>query len=229
MCDSIHKSNRKRKYFLASAKRIKRWQEILSPYSLKSFKDTDKLCDVHFNPEDIETNFSTVIKGQLVEIARLRPKLKENANPCRNLSYPKQKEKENVKITDVIKISPVVKKPKKGDVLPNPEPTTADQDASFNASENEEIHNDFLNLYEEIYEVLLPSTLWAVFRCPKKEFISFAYMNPVDFKMSKQIILTKYGKYTMKLYDEEVRVIHLTSEKMTSDFLSKDIEEIDSI
>lgn len=242
MCDSLHKTKKKRRFFLASIRRIKRWQEILAKHNLKPFRQSDKLCEFHFNPDDIETNFLTVIKGKVVAIERERPKLKDEANPCRNLSYSKKKE---VKVTKVVKISPkeVQTKPKlkKLKVTSAPAPdkkpikTLEEDDDVMMINEEtppvpvEDVSSDFLNLYEEVYEVILPSTLWAVFRCPSKEFISFAYINPVDFKVTKQIVLMRSGKYTLKLYEEDVRTIHLPADKITSDYLSKDIEEIESI
>lgn len=239
LCDSFHKTKKKRRFFLPSVRRLKRWQEILTKHNLKTFRETDKLCEFHFNPDDIETNFSTVIQGQVVAIERARPKLKDEANPCRNLSYPRKKAiKETTPLIIEKSIEEVQKKPKLKKVKvtgKKPLIEIKDNDAAITEETPpppvpvEDVSSDFLNLYEEVYEVILPSTLWAVFRCPQKEFISFVCINPVDFKVSKQIVLLKSGKYTVKLYEEDVRTIHLTSDKITSDYLSKDIEEIDSI
>ncbi|KAL5277423.1 hypothetical protein ACFFRR_002578 [Megaselia abdita] len=227
LCDNVNKAEKKRKFFVASSKRLGRWQEILKKHHTKVFKETDKLCELHFNEEDIDTKFSTVIKGQIVEIDRLRPKLKDNANPCKNLFYEKEdnvleEKSQETKTPEKPKLKKIkVKKTKKD----NSETETASEVADT----SKDVSTDFLNLYEEIYEVLLPSTLWAVFRCPNKEFISFAYMNPSDFKVNKQIVLRRTGNYKVTLYEEMVREIQLTSDKITSEFLSKDIEEIDSI
>lgn len=249
LCDSYHKTEKKRRFFLPSSKRLPRWQEILSKHHTKSFKGSNKLCEFHFNPEDIESKFSTVIKGQVVEFDRERPKLKDNAVPVRNLVYEQKKEKESVKVVNVFDKSgdqeecqekPKLKKVK---VVPDskklqqqksqfPEvvkDTPSIEEVPQTPVTEENVSNEFLNIYEEIYEVVLPSTLWAVFRCPKKEFISFAYMNPSNRKVVKQTVLLKSGKYTVTLYEEVVREMQLTADKITCEFLSNDIEEIDAI
>lgn len=243
MCDYWNKEKTKRRFFMACPKRLTRWQEILSKHHLKQFRESDKICEMHFDPEDIDTKFITTIKGQIVEIDRLRPKLKAEANPCRNLSYEKN-ETQKLETPQKLKLKKVKVVSNKKATRKDPEivtetvpeipimetvPQITESLPEIPIIEMPDVTNDFLTLYEEIYEVTMPSTLWSLFRCPRKEFISFAFLDSSDFTFTKQVILFKDGKYKVKIKGQWFREIQLTADKINCDFISKDIEEIDAI
>lgn len=45
----------------------------------------DRVCERHFNKEDIQTTWDHVINGELLQMERGKPKLKSNAIPSNNL------------------------------------------------------------------------------------------------------------------------------------------------
>lgn len=58
------------------------------PEVKREFKPNDKLCERHFNKEDIITTWEHIINGKVCVLERAKPKLKDNAIPKLFLEVP---------------------------------------------------------------------------------------------------------------------------------------------
>lgn len=50
--------------------------------NVKHLRRSDRVCYLHFKPEDINYTFGHLINGQMYQIQRDRPRLKPDAVPC---------------------------------------------------------------------------------------------------------------------------------------------------
>ena len=64
---------------------FEKWRLALGNVHKKVFKKTDKICSKHFNKDDIITSWDNIINGELVQLLRDKPKLKDTAVPISNL------------------------------------------------------------------------------------------------------------------------------------------------
>lgn len=55
------------------------WSDVLP--KVRQFKTTDKVCYLHFKPDEILSTFDHLINGHLIKIQRDRRRLKPNAVP----------------------------------------------------------------------------------------------------------------------------------------------------
>lgn len=60
------------------------WKAVLP--KKREFKRMDRVCERHFNVEDIQKTWDHIINGELHQLLRDKPKLKENAVPSLNLN-----------------------------------------------------------------------------------------------------------------------------------------------
>ena len=60
-----------------------KWKERL--YNKRPFRRTDKVCERHFHKNEILTHWDHIIDGSVYQLAREKPKLKEDAVPSLNL------------------------------------------------------------------------------------------------------------------------------------------------
>lgn len=62
---------------------FERWHSVLPKH--RNFKPTDRVCERHFQPGDIQTTWDHIINGKLVQLERNKPMLMPNAVPTLNL------------------------------------------------------------------------------------------------------------------------------------------------
>ena len=85
-CDALSKKQNKvqRKMFLPPKHLVSSWAEVL-PNKKRPFKESDRVCELHFDESDIIDFWTSKINGQVHITPRDKPKLKANAIPSRNL------------------------------------------------------------------------------------------------------------------------------------------------
>ncbi|XP_055371389.1 uncharacterized protein LOC129605569 [Condylostylus longicornis] len=279
-CDANNRDRRNRPFFNVpkDLKLYTIWKEVLP--KKRELKSTDKVCVDHFDESDLITTYETLVNGKMVIIPRGRPKLNENAIPCRNLAncdYPKRGRKCGVKNTknekceiSLKKISLKRVKVKKVSnlnekscnvIVHTIEESFPDEAEEFfkelceEENTNEEVENNVVNvvsinidknkidecnticqnnkqvqkekikifndLYEDIFEVELPSTLWAIHRDPSNVFIAFTYFDPILYLSSKSIILYNNLKAAVNLFNK-----HFLEKDLNDSYSIEDVGEL---
>ncbi|XP_055618518.1 uncharacterized protein LOC129763461 [Toxorhynchites rutilus septentrionalis] len=72
-------------------------------------------------------------------------------------------------------------------------------------------HSDFETLFDEVYEVQLPSTLWGVHRDAEKTFISFTEFSKDTMNIRKYLYVDHYLQYRMAVGQRIMRSGELSS------------------
>lgn len=62
---------------------FERWHSVLPKHRV--FKPTDRVCERHFQPGDIQTTWEHIINGKLVQMERIKAMLMPHAVPTQNL------------------------------------------------------------------------------------------------------------------------------------------------
>lgn len=60
------------------------WKKVL--HSKREFRETDRVCERHFDKTQILTHWNHLINGQVYQLEREKPKIEPSAIPCLNLS-----------------------------------------------------------------------------------------------------------------------------------------------
>lgn len=96
-CDAYCKKHNliQRKMFLSPVKLLEQWSEVLP--NKRSFKKHDRVCERHFDKNDIIQYWEVNINGQIHLTPRDKPKLRENAVPCQNLPSKDETEEDTLK------------------------------------------------------------------------------------------------------------------------------------
>lgn len=279
-CDAFCKKNNivQRKMFLPPVKLLERWAELLP--NKRSFKKHDRVCERHFNEEDIIQYWEANIKGQIHLTPRDKPKLRENAIPCKNLPSKDgseeevllKKQNEKVQILSQKIIAPakrklderrekaLVKKSGKkqktklliGRKVPaevqevaidvheaNVPPASIEiepecalmtdiiaEAVEINENSQENV-NAFESIYEEAFDVTLPSLLWGIHRDPDVKFIVFSEFSQSTMTTSKLLHITNTCHCETFINNKRKSSMNLHHEKLTTDFVSTLLDELD--
>lgn len=84
---------------------------------------------------------------------------------------------------------------------------------------------EFLGIYEEIYDVTLPSQIWGVHRDPEETCIAFSRLNMQLNEVDLLLVIQDSWNYVAKVGGSVVKTG--TFESLSSDSISKLIEELD--
>jgi hypothetical protein len=198
--------------------------------------------------------WESIINGQKVLTPRDKPKLKENAVPCRNLpdgdgsplKYKKsnnptektlKKRNEKVKILSEKVLVPKRKieseeteeiSTKKEKIVPTTsieEPIeSAEIEFEMASAEHLEV---FEKLYDEAFDCTLPSFLWAIHRCPDRKFIVFSEFNKKTMTIGKLLHISNTLKSSTFLNNKLKSSKMLQIKKQVIDFVSELLEELD--
>ncbi|KAG5684390.1 hypothetical protein PVAND_013625 [Polypedilum vanderplanki] len=103
-CDSYCKANNcvQRKMFSAPKPMIDKWKEVL-PKNKRDFKENDRICERHFNPDEILEYWENNINGKVYKTKRDKPKLSSTAVPSRNLETAQHSQKNNTASTKIVR------------------------------------------------------------------------------------------------------------------------------
>ena len=83
------------------------------------------------------------------------------------------------------------------------------------------------NLYDDIFEVQLPNTLWGLHRCPERTAIVFSEMNMQTLALDKMLTITKCGEIKMYLTSKRNELVEIgLSQEEPIEQISKLIAEL---
>lgn len=238
-CDAFCKkyNMEKRKMFLPPAKFFAEWAAVLP--NKRPFKKHDRVCERHFEDADIIKFWEANINGHVHVTPRDKPKLRENACPCKNLpskgdfvspledqlrkrndkveilthqivNPSKRKEKVEILSQEIMipskrKLRPKAEAatPKKAKESEMPvmeireilldEPLLEAEEMQATIEPGMEIAPEMLqkmlemfeSLYDEAFDVTLPSLLWGIHRDPDRKFIVFSEFNQSTMSVCK--------------------------------------------
>lgn len=269
-CDAYCKKMNcvQRKMFLAPKKLLSQWAAVL-PNKKRQFKEHDRVCERHFDEADIVQFWESTINGQVHLTPRDKPKLRENAVPCKNLPTADEiplkpeeemlkKRKEKVQIlSQKIFSSPAKRKLKKDEAdmkpskmkkaekspavvistpaLENTKEEVTDMRKVIEAAEIEfalevtaEHQEVFDNLYDEAFDVTLPSLLWGIHRDPDRKFIAFSEFNQKTMSNCKLLHITDTLRCSTFISNQlKSSQMLQTEEQVTCDYVSSLLEELD--
>lgn len=69
--------------FYIQQDRFENWKSIL--FNKRAFRETDRVCERHFDRSQILTHWDHIIEGELCQLEREKPKIKPDAVPYLNL------------------------------------------------------------------------------------------------------------------------------------------------
>jgi pentatricopeptide repeat protein len=192
-----------------------------------SFQKSDKVCDQHFQPEDIELTWDHTINGVIVQMARSKPRLKRYAIPV--LNFPTDATcwalSNGVQARPYIRKKPRIKNKTAEPEQPAPVPPTIEgggaqssdsilvemidyADIAEKANGEEEAttdsNADFDGLFDDIFEVVLPSTLWGFHRDPARQFIAFSEFSSKYMAVLKTVTIDVKFQYKFCLRSSTV-------------------------
>ncbi|XP_055522527.1 uncharacterized protein LOC129716717 isoform X2 [Wyeomyia smithii] len=198
-CDLINKHNPKRAMFNVPIKDpilFAQWQAVLPKH--RPLKEFDRICENHFAEEDILRCWEHTINGKVERMERKKTALKANAIPVYvdSVSVDDKstdsflKSSVSNKQFQILTEAPQTKKVKifqsdmdtcavRDDAVELasqtiPGPTNDQKDEHNTIIEVEQlVHPEFELLYDDVYEVELPSMLWGIHRDTEKTFICF--------------------------------------------------------
>ncbi|CRL04171.1 CLUMA_CG017279, isoform A [Clunio marinus] len=267
-CDAYCKKNQitQRKMFLAPAKLLSKWKEILP--KKREFKQHDRVCERHFEDTDIIQFWESKINGQIHFTPRDKPKLRSDAIPCKNFPIneeliseiveipTKQKKQkvtihsqvvkskrkvkdssEDIQITKKIKNETEEKFQEVEDISVLTDCVIDDENKALEDSVVIKVTIDpkkwkamveaFENLYDEAFDVTLPSLLWGIHRDPERSFIAFSEFNPSLMQSSKTLYIDNNFNCSTYISNKKTSEKALDLEHLTSDHITTMLDEID--
>lgn len=92
-------------------------------------------------------------------------------------------------------------------------------------SEAESKRKIFETIYDDIYEVVLPSTLWGIHRDPDQKFIAFTQFDSLKMNCSRALFVS--NAFEIRATIGGADVLTETADVLTVQFLSKALSELD--
>lgn len=201
---------------------FRQWQQILPQYH-RQLKPNDRICERHFREEDIVRYWQHTINGQTELIPRDKPTLKPGAlpvydheealaqireaeaQPARKRSPAKRKQASSVQTdsgaTKIISIAEIVPDTIETSAVESSvhkiNGTIGGMAVEHNITIEVLAHPDFETLYDEVYEVELPSTLWGIHRDMERTFISFTEFSKDSMSSRKYLYIDQTLHYRM--------------------------------
>ncbi|XP_055912506.1 uncharacterized protein LOC129946377 [Eupeodes corollae] len=269
-CDRLCriKGTIKRKMFVVPKDKetFNAWVDVLPKQ--RELKAHDKVCERHFDDNDISTTYDNIINGQLYKMERGRPKLKPKAIPSKNFdcaettrrlnnSVINRKHKipveeitaEDTQVYDSMtleeqelevdgEVQEITEICLKDTQVPETTTETAAAIVPYelNSDENQvdegeenEARELFESLYDDIYEVVLPNTLWGVHRCPEHSSIFFSFVDPSMLRTTKMISISCHGEVKILLGSRLMNEQNLMTDIASIESLTALITEIDEL
>uniref|UniRef100_A0A6B2E9E7 THAP-type domain-containing protein n=1 Tax=Phlebotomus kandelakii TaxID=1109342 RepID=A0A6B2E9E7_9DIPT len=239
-CDLQCKTMEKRMMFLPpkDEETFEKWKANLP--KKRPFKRNDRVCERHFNPEDVIKTWEHVINGQVFHLERGKPRLRPSAVPCLNFpnddeirerktrkrtsneASPGKESKRQRREVEVLEeeLSPVTRtmRMKQEDTEIILETIVQDE---------EQRKSVFASLFEEIYEIILPSLLWGIHRDPNHEFFAFTCFDGRRLCASKVVHVDSDLTMSVHVKGALVSSDQLDYSSINTDYLSAILSEID--
>lgn len=281
-CDAFCKkyNMEKRKMFLPPAKFFGEWAAVLP--NKRPFKKHDRVCERHFEECMISSSWEANINGHVHVTPRDKPKLRENAFPCKNLPSKgdfvspledqlrkrnekvemltqqivnPSKPKEKVEILSQQIITPSKRKLrtkaeaatlKKAKSIEMPtvdireilldEPQLDAEEVQAKTEPGTELAPEmiqkmlemFESLYDEAFDVTLPSLLWGIHRDPDRKFIVFSEFNQSTMSVCKLLHITDSFVFKKFINNSLTSTSHCQiEEELVTDYVSVVLDELD--
>lgn len=282
-CDAFCKkyNMEKRKMFLPPAKFLDDWAAVLP--NKRPFKKHDRVCERHFEDNMISSSWEANINGHVHVTPRDKPKLRENAFPCKNLpnkedfvspledQLRKRNEKVEIlaqqivnpskrkeKVVEILSqhiITPKKRKlrtkaeaasPKKAKQTEMPvveineilldEPQLDAEELQATTAPGIELSPEVLqkmlemfeSLYDEAFDVTLPSLLWGIHRDPDRKFIVFSEFNQSTMSVCKLLHITDTFIFKTFINNSLTSSSHCQIEEvLLTDHVSAVLDELD--
>lgn len=87
------------------------------------------------------------------------------------------------------------------------------------------INSKFEEIYDDIYEVVLPNTLWGLHRDPDRQFITFTYFDHTKMNATKIFYID--NKFCTKILLHNLEIINETVTDLSTEYLSNLLNDID--
>uniref|UniRef100_A0A182SGN7 THAP-type domain-containing protein n=1 Tax=Anopheles maculatus TaxID=74869 RepID=A0A182SGN7_9DIPT len=202
-CDRQHKDDPKRTMFNVpkDPQKFEEWRQALPNH--RPLQPHDRVCEKHFKTTDIQRDWTYQIEGKTKKLMRTKPVLRPDAIPCifnvmkpddetvttgkkRRKKSPERSEEDIILLVESTSQRPAeepVEREQQSVVILMEESELMDVNkrdesgvvellaADMDVVEKESI---FGELYDNIFEVELPSTLWGVHREPDRAFVAFS-------------------------------------------------------
>jgi hypothetical protein len=203
--------------FIPPKHAVEKWAEVVKNKKRKLNKN-DRVCERHFNENDIIEFWESRINGQIHRTPRDKPKLRESAIPVKNLSIISQKSptkhtnSNNKRIH--IEATPTLdgKRNRLCDeadsvddydvILPEDiivTETVSTEIQTLNTDVSEEVKEQnivfFESLYDEAFDVELPSLLWGIHRDSNRKFVAFTEFNEKLLNVSRILYISETLSY----------------------------------
>lgn len=215
----------------------------------RGLRHSDLICERHFEPEQILTNWEHIIDGKVVSLKREKPKLKSDAVPLRNLHVespapysPEQRptRTRNARSDNKRRKTKERNGGARKDIDHDIEmaDSTAAPEAELNSLSVEEEGSDkadaarteerlkmFESLHDDIYEVVLPSTLWGIHRDPDHEFIAFSMFDAKRMSHTKTVFIDKTLR--VQTYLNGTILLDESFEELNTEIVTQILTDID--
>ncbi|GAB0097725.1 THAP-type domain-containing protein [Sergentomyia squamirostris] len=245
-CDIQCKSMEKRMMFLPPKddEIFEKWKENLP--KKRPFKRNDRVCERHFHPEDVVKTWEHIINGQVFHLERGKPRLRPSAIPT--LNFPNEDEilarKANRKRTSNVGTASggagkeSIKRQRRDiDIAKENEKPAIKEEliiletvvelGDVDESHNELKRNVFTTIYDEIYEVILPSLLWGIHRDPDHGYFAFTCFDGNLMNASKVVHVDNELKMNVRIKNVLISSDQLDANTLNTDFISTILSEID--
>ncbi|XP_050097764.1 uncharacterized protein LOC126578855 [Anopheles aquasalis] len=169
-CDNAHRDNPRRAMFYIpkDPEMFEKWREALPKH--RDLKVHDRVCEKHFRPSDILRNWTHTINGLTAVLPRKKPTLLPSAVPLPEEPLKRKKPAKEIRMT------PVETEPgaeKQIQVIEVSVCVPGEEEEQQIEPVIEELSPVFEELYDNVYDVELPSSLWGIHRDPKRKYVAF--------------------------------------------------------
>lgn len=223
---------------------FEKWKEKLA--NKREFKKNDRVCERHFESNQIIEYWENKINGIVHKTKREKPKLAQTAIPTLNIpnwdefnSPTLQKRQfDKVKILhaqiikrvapDDVKKVPIKRlKTDNNEIVLNTQQTVPQKSTKPDPVDEENLEL-FENLYDEVHDVTLPNTLYGINRCPDRQFIVFNQFNFKSMGFQKYLFID--SSLNCKVYiNGSVEMTKLAKDNCNTEFISEWLDKIDKM
>lgn len=102
-----------------------------------------------------------------------------------------------------------------------------DTDNDLEADQQRERQVIFESIYDDIYEVVLPTTLWGIHRDPERKFIVFTEFDENTMSTAKLLHVSDTCEMKAYIHQEEVQL--LKRDNLSVDTLTDALSELDEL
>lgn len=154
---------------------------------------------------------------------RARAQLKKSAVPCLLLQIPLSFVESSTRKKN--KLKKIIDETIHDIEEPIIEPV---EDVSKKAKIDDDKHKKetFQNLYEEVFDVTLPSELWGIHRDPQETTIAFSRLNLIESEVDLLVLIDTKWEYRVRI--KGIEVDRNTLETLNSDSLTTLLDDIDN-